>query len=387
VGGETLLIAAFSGRALAQSARRAGFEPLVVDCFGDCDTLEAAGAHRCLDASLQTGFEGARLLAALDELAAGARAAPIGLVLGAGFEGTPKLMARLAERFNVIGNSTSVVERTKSPVTFFAGLERLGIRHPQTLTEPPERPGGWLMKRTGGSGGLHIAPCPPDAKAGRRRYFQERIEGEAISALAMLGPASVAFAFSRQWTSPSGKHPYRFGGAVGSIALSEDLEARLVDIALAVAAEMSLAGLVSFDFLVAKDEPVLIEVNPRPGATLDVFDDGQGTLIQAHIEGCRQGGDPAAILNSQWAPPIARAVAYLYADKGAIRAPGIDWPPWTADRPRAGTLIPRHQPLATVLAEGATAESAEALCRRRLEEIETMLYQSHGKDSDPCPSA
>ena len=37
----TVLIAGFSGRALAQSARRAGFRPLVVDCFGDADTLLA----------------------------------------------------------------------------------------------------------------------------------------------------------------------------------------------------------------------------------------------------------------------------------------------------------------------------------------------------------
>ena len=35
----TVLIAAISGRALAASARRGGYVPLVADFFGDADTL------------------------------------------------------------------------------------------------------------------------------------------------------------------------------------------------------------------------------------------------------------------------------------------------------------------------------------------------------------
>ncbi len=71
--GETVLIAAFSGRALAQSARRAGYEPLVVDAFGDLDTREAATDFRVIDGAVATGFKTKPVVTALDALAASAR--------------------------------------------------------------------------------------------------------------------------------------------------------------------------------------------------------------------------------------------------------------------------------------------------------------------------
>ena len=63
-----VLIAAFSGRALAQSARRAGFTPLVVDCFGDLDARDAAHQLTCLPARVQVGFLKRPLIAALPTL-------------------------------------------------------------------------------------------------------------------------------------------------------------------------------------------------------------------------------------------------------------------------------------------------------------------------------
>ena len=51
--GQSVLIAAFSGRTLAQSARRAGYEPLVVDAFGDLDTREAAADLRVIDGAME----------------------------------------------------------------------------------------------------------------------------------------------------------------------------------------------------------------------------------------------------------------------------------------------------------------------------------------------
>ena len=41
---EAILIAAQSGRALAEAARRAGLRPFVADLFGDSDTLALSEA-------------------------------------------------------------------------------------------------------------------------------------------------------------------------------------------------------------------------------------------------------------------------------------------------------------------------------------------------------
>lgn len=373
----TVLIAALSGRALAQSAKRAGYDPLVADAFGDEDTCAAASMCRCVPLHAGGGFKGSAMIAALEALAASASSPPIGLVLGSGFEGTPRLMETLAGRHRLIANPPAVVERTKMPESFFSTLHALGIRHPETQLSRPADPRGWLRKRIGGCGGLHITDCTDDGDpATAHHYFQRKIAGEAISVLAAIGPASTAFAFSRQWTTPAPHQPYRYGGAVGSVSLDEDTEGRLIDTSLAIARAFDVRGLASLDFLVMDGEPSLIEVNARPGATLDIFDDEMGTLFAAHLEAFEPGGDPAELMARQWRPAEARAAAYLYADAAEISVPDIEWPGWALDRPASGSLIARHQPIATVVAEARSPEEAERLCRTRLGQLSDMLYET-----------
>lgn len=369
----SVLIAAFSGRALAQSAERAGFRPLVVDCFGDDDTRAAAHALECLPARVQVGFTKGPLIRALERLSAAQAERPLGLVLGAGFECNPRLVAALAEQFTLLGNSAETIQRVKDPKQFFETLGRLGIRHPETRLSPPAAPDGWLMKRIGGTGGLHIHKCPNQFEPDPRRYFQREAAGEPLSVLAVASPRGTAFALSRQWTSPRGRRPYRYGGAVSGISVATDLETQILDIALAVLAEFQLTGLVSLDFLLDDDEPLLLEVNPRPGATLDVLDDAKGSLFAAHMAAVR-GENPAVILQQQWRPPRAAAAAYLYADRGPLTVPPVAWPGWAADRPPEGTGIGRGQPVATVMAEADTSAAAEQLCRDRLGALADLMY-------------
>jgi predicted ATP-grasp superfamily ATP-dependent carboligase len=381
VTGQTVLIAAFSGRALAQSARRAGYVPLVADCFGDIDMKEAAEASRVVPALAGSGFRGGPLIAALEALEREAPSKPIGLVLGSGFEATPKLVQHLSENFALIGSSPVVIQRSKNPESFFGLLKELGVRHPETQSAPPANPKGWLMKRVGGSGGAHVVTCPASPRPDRRHYFQHKEAGEAISAMMLCG-RSCAFAFSTQWTSPVQRMPYRYGGSNGWVGLDEDVEARIVDTCLQVAKPLGLTGMVSFDFLVANGEPLLLEVNPRPGASLEVLDDERGTLFAAHIEASKPGGDPAALIASRFRAPPPKSANYLYADRGALSIGAIAWPAWAADRPPPGTRFARHQPIATVIAEGPDPAAAKQLCETRLGQLADMLYEENaGKET------
>src|SRR5262250_3036308 len=92
MGNEAVLIAAISGRALAASARRGGYLPLVVDFFGDQDTLAITQAHVSLDGGFRHGFREHELVEALERLAK--QHAPIGVVCGTGFEDRPHVIAR-----------------------------------------------------------------------------------------------------------------------------------------------------------------------------------------------------------------------------------------------------------------------------------------------------
>jgi predicted ATP-grasp superfamily ATP-dependent carboligase len=146
-----------------------------------------------------------------------------------------------------------------------------------------------------------------------------------------------------------------------------------------VVSAFGLTGLVSLDFVVHDGEPLLLEVNPRPGATLDIFDDASGSLFASHVV-ASTGDNPAAVLKDRWAPPRAAAAAYLYADGGALTVGALDWPEWAADRPAPGTQIARGQPLATVTATALTSRDAESLCRERLLTLAELVYEGSKRE-------
>ena len=368
----SVLIAAFSGRALAQSARRAGYLPLVVDAFGDLDTRAAAHAFEFIPDAMRTGFRAKPLLAALDALVASAPSKPIGLVLGSGLEDKPLLWDILDKRYGVLGCNAETVRACKDPQIFFPVLDELGIPHPETRMTPPQNPEGWITKRIGGSGGRHIRFATADARAKPRRYFQRLIEGERISVSAVVADG-ITNDLTRQWSAPSAQQPFRYGGAVSIPYGDTPAELEILGRVDQLSRALELRGLVSFDFIVRNGAASLLEINSRPGASLDVIDTIEGSSFHAHVTACRER---KLHYWSGTANNGAKAATILHADRGALTLGHFDWPEWAADRGAPGTHIPLGAPIATVFAEAATSDAAEALARARLAELETLIYET-----------
>ena len=97
-----VLIASAACRALAASAVRAGYRPLVADYFGDQDTVATAGAHVRLENGLTHGMQDTEVMSALNELATGS--SPIGVVWGTGFEDRPEILEQITQRWKLLGN-------------------------------------------------------------------------------------------------------------------------------------------------------------------------------------------------------------------------------------------------------------------------------------------
>lgn len=372
--GDTVLIAALSGRALAQSARRAGLIPYVVDAFGDLDMRDAASDYAVIERAAMRGFTAKALLPALDRLSATASSPPVALVLGSGFEGTPRLMHVLAERYPLVGAPMTAIEQINDPLRLATLLSRLAIPHPETSLQRPDDANGWLSKRPGGTGGGHItlADNPPPKRA-RRRYFQRRHDGKAYSVFAIAHPQSTMMAVTHQWTTPSPKASFRYGGAVRIENTPHDRHMRAY--AQRLIDELDLRGLLSFDFLVADDKVYLLEINARPGATLDVFetddvDDGPQSLFATHLEVCTGDSAPCPAFSNRMA-----ASAILYATDATFTMPEIDWPAWSADRTPPGTQIAPFAPLATVKCAAPTTDAAMKLLASRLAELEGLIYE------------
>jgi uncharacterized protein len=376
VAGDTVLIAAFSGRALAQSARRAGYIPLVADAFGDLDTRATAHAFQIVPDAMRTGFRAKPLLAALDMLCAAASSKPIGLVLGSGLEDKLRLIDVLDQRYSILGCRGEAVRACKDPQIFFPVLDELGIAHAETRMTPPDDPEGWLTKRIGGSGGRHIRFATATARPSPRRYFQRIIAGERISFSAVVADG-IAMDVTRQWCAPTAKQPYRYGGAVSIPYGDSKIDRLMLDAVYRLSRALELKGSVSFDFIVDGPTAYLLEINPRPGASLDVIDTDDGARFEAHLAACRNGKLYFGAGNGS---DTSKAAAIVHADRGALTLGYFDWPVWSADRGAPGTHIPAGAPIATVFAEASTPDAAEALARARLAELESLIYESSKND-------
>jgi predicted ATP-grasp superfamily ATP-dependent carboligase len=352
-----VLIAAMSGRALAEAANRSGYAALVADCFGDLDTVAAARAHIQLTPK-PGGIDGDELIAALETLAAGQQ--PAGAVYGTGLEDRPALIERIARRWNLLGNPADVVSALKDPVRFAALCRACAIPHPEIALEPPADAAGWLKKRRGGSGGVHVRSAA-DPGGSAAVYFQRRVEGDPVSALFLAaGKRATILGLSRQWPQPAPDQPFRYGGAARPAAISVDHAAAIADAVRRLAASADLVGLNSADFLVGANDFWLLEVNPRPGATLDIFEPHGTSLFALHLAACR--GD-LAVAEPELSDAAASAIVYAHRDIPTM--PALAWPAWAADRQSPGSRVSAGQPLCTVRAVAATAEEARALALGR----------------------
>lgn len=350
-----ILIAAFSGRALAAAARRAGDDVEVADLYADLDTARYARACWKLPGGAR-GFERDALIAAVERRAAAVR----GLVYGAGFEHDPDLLAALAARLPLLGNPPDVVAAVKDPLRFAALLARLGLPHPPTTLTPP-RVGAWLAKEAGGTGGTHIAPAEQMCAA-PERYFQQHIPGRALAALFLAdGHGASTLGFSEQWVDGDDGAPFRYGGCAGPARPEPPLASAIAEACSALAQALCLVGLNSLDLLVDGDTFHILEVNPRPGATLDIFDRGPGVpLWRLHLEGVAGRLPPVAECGGG-----ARAAAVVYAPWDIAIPMGLSWPRWTADRGGAGTVVRRGEPICTVTAAAPSLAAARDVAARR----------------------
>ncbi len=350
--------------------------PLAVDFFADTDQQEAAFAWRRLG-TLKQGFRRESLLRALAALAKLAPSPVLGFVYGAGFEDRPELLTLIGERWPLLGNDAATVQSIKAPEAFFAALDRLGVAHPLTLTERPAKAASWLAKKRGGAGGSHIVPA---RLAGDGMYYQQQIEGRAVSALfAGNGTDARVLGFSEQWTAPKPGSLWRYGGAARPARLSA-AAARAMTLAVTrVARFFKIKGLASADFLLDADTAFLLEINPRPGATLDLFDCGASKLLRLHVEAVLQGRLPSRPLKFG----DAMASAIVYAGHGGGTASGAGWPRWTADRPKSSEWIDKNQPICTVWARGSTITRAKRLIEERICKILAGFQKiSRGDDGE-----
>jgi len=364
-----LAVAGLSVRALAESARAGGFTVVGLDAFGDRDTRAACVAWRRIGDALR--IEPVAFQAALHELAPDV----IGWVPGGGFEDDPALLEAGGDALPCFGLGPEIVRRVRDPRRFFAALDAHGIGHPETVFAPPADPRGWLAKRAGGCGGTHVEPAPGAGAADA--YWQRLQPGDAMSALFLAdGERAGVVGLNRQFVQALGPLPYVYAGAVGPVAAAPAVRAA-VDAALAaLVPEFGLRGLCSLDFLVDGDAVAVLELNPRPSATMQLYPDVcPGGLVRAHLQALT---DPLPVLAE---PRLVRGHRVVFANaprdvddalSHALAGLGAH------DVPVPGTRIGAGEPVCSVSAAAGSVASAQARLAERVDAVEALLAAGTG---------
>lgn len=361
-----LLIIGTWCRALAQSASRAGIDAVVLDQFADPDTRRyARSAHRiatedgrCIDP---------RLAAALAQQHAADCDA---LVYAAGFEQEPERLVHIAAGRTILGNSAASVRAVKHPLTLGQLLDSTGLPYPETTLSAPASAGGWLVKLIGEQGGAHVMRYTPAHRAQPGEYFQRYVAGTPCSVLFLAdGDRAHVVGFSEQLTVPVGDALFCYGGALSLARLSASVRGDIEQKLDTIVHDAGLVGLNSMDFVASGERYWVLEINPRPSATMDLYDeDWPKGLLAQHIAACT-GELPQSPLQEQ----SPRGHAVLYARRAGRVPDGFQWPVWCSDIQSPGTALPAQTPTCMVHATGGSHEQVRAQLFERRETVARAL--------------
>jgi uncharacterized protein len=260
--------------------------------------------------------------------------APGEVVYGASFENHPKLVARLARRHTLLGNTPETLRAVRDPA-------RLPSSPRMTFAAPSS--GRWVCKPLRGGGGTRVRDWSGGAvPAGM--YLQEHIDGLPCSAAAVGdGRDAVVLGLSEQLIGKFGVRGYRWCGNL-VVPLPEGLREQAREICSRLAREFGLRGLFGVDFIWDGDRAWTLEVNPRPTASLEAIAAAHGIdVFEAHLSGC--AGELPRV--SDFVRPAGKAVLFATEDVVVGELRGV------RDVPHPGERIARGRPICTLFSTAA----------------------------------
>ncbi len=373
-----VVIVARSGRALATAARAAGWQPSVIDLFGDADTRAVSDALCVTAASADYRFVPARLQADLARLMRDRPASSRTLVWGAGLDGDVDLLLALGAQVEVLGTPVTGLQLLNDARARQRRLLALGVATPAVARGRVPARGCWLRKTHAQAGGFHVQWARAGDTLPAAEYAHAFVAGRSLSVAFVASEAAVqVLGFSAHLFWPSSTAPFAYGGAIGGVTLPQQVRRSIVNALPRIVRAFELRGLAGMDFVLdAAGDWWLIEINARPTATVELLT-SPAAAWRAHVAACR---------GESWraAPPRRRprAQAVVFADDPIRVANSLDWPAWVVDRPVTGARLPRGAPLCSVWADGDSPADACAQLARRIRRLRRML----GSDALAVPA-
>jgi predicted ATP-grasp superfamily ATP-dependent carboligase len=378
-----LTVVGASVRAVAESARRAGWAVHAADLFCDLDLRRAA----------VEAVRAAPYPAGLPEIVSGFPPGPW-LYTGA-LENHPHVLDALAALRPLAGNGSAAVRAVRDVARLAAVVRASGLQAPETRFDPRDVPtdGTFLVKPRAGAGGRGIRRwhgSDPAVDDGAPSIWQRHVVGDSWSAAFVAGGGRCRLlGVSRQLTAATWCHAQGFAYC-GSVAMSpaylpDETRADFDRLGDVLAGDFQLMGLVGADVIVDGRQRIhVLEVNPRPTASMELVERGSGeSLVAAHLAACGVGPSataPAASapLPGTWAKAVMFAASDLRPDGARLERLARDWSAADgaaalADIPSPGTSVAAGTPLLTLFARARATDDAIHLLRCRAAAVDALL--------------
>lgn len=369
---------------MTESCVQAGWQPEAIDLFGDWDLQRCCPTRQVSD-----------LGQSLSDCCV--RKAPV--LFGTGFErlvvsGSLVNLPRLT-----LNSSIRSVKLCRAPKVWSKLLRKAGHIVPELFPDSVDLSHGqseWLVKPVVGSGGLGIRRLDIASRAQimPAEFLQEFVEGNPASLVALADGQSARLLGSFHQivgdTAFGAPGEFCFVGSVGPVSFGERIQQELEVIVNGVANGCGLRGIFGLDFVINRNRPVVVEINPRPTSSCELLEMASGTsLMPLHVQALTKSlsdlesadadaiSGPACFGKSYvfWNRPIPATVTPLFHDWLIRQHSGRK----AADIPMAHTMISPESPIATVLASGPNSESVLVSLRELAKELLDRLTNSQQK--------
>ena len=331
---------------LAEAAKKADLDALVIDIYADQDTQNYAVA-----VTQAASLARADIAGAVDELIVQYGVKHV--IYGSGFEYYPDTLHYLATRLQIIGNSPDIFKRVLDKPTFFKLLDKLAIPYPSVSFVVPGHADDWIIKPLQGQGGIGIQVYNPLAVVPDDVYWQQQQKGTAHSVLFLAAGTQVqVVGFNTQWTQClSDDQAFMFAGIINTCALGMQQKKTVSGWLVQLVADLQLKGLNSLDFISNGEQLWVLEINARPSASMQLY---SADLLTRHIQACQ--GNLVAITEQQ----TVTGLQIVYAQRTLHISEYFLWPSGCKDIPDAGTRCQIAQPVCTVMAQHEQAQQVYA---------------------------
>ena len=381
---QNILIIGFNTRNVVCSASRAGYTVCSIDAFCDFDLQECAYASASLECRTVQELHQLKVSRIKDQMA------EFGLEFDALVPGSGLEMLDYNDfSCPVLASSPDAMQKASDKLYLSKRLEALGIPHPccYSLEELDAIEYPVMIKPVSGGGGIfnRLARNRQELLASLEELrelnpelteqaviIQEFLEG-IPSSVSLLSTKTEArsVAVNEQligipWLS---RLPFAYCGNITPFRTDQagEMEALAEELVL----DFKLLGSNGVDFLVSKNGPVVLEINPRFQGSLDTVEKAMNiNLFEAHA-GCFRGKLPEKPEAKCFA---ARGVIYsdreIFIDRVLM---DLILREKCADIPSQGTVTEPDGPLTSLFACTSTREEAVLSLKRGADRIKAFI--------------